>query len=194
MAKTPVKNTNTKDNSLLKWVLVSVVVLIAGYFIATYFMDHNKKREVNKTPSTSTTPKQEMPEPQFKKDGSLDFLNNKDKSIKSIDIEIADNDSARTMGLMFRKSMSDEQGMLFIFENSEPRSFWMKNTIIPLDIIYISENKEIVKIQKNTKPYSTASIPSIKNARYVVEVNAGFTDKYEIKEGDKIKYKKEEKK
>jgi uncharacterized protein len=190
LIRTKDKKNEKQDNSFLKWVLISVIVLIAGYFASTYFLDGNKKREVNK----QTTQKQEVPEPPFKKQGTLDFLNAKEKTIKSIDIEIAGTDSARMMGLMYRKSMTDEQGMLFIFENSEPRSFWMKNTIIPLDIIYINENKEIVSIAKKTKPYSTESIPSGKNAQYVVEVNGGFTDKYEIKAGDKIKYTKEEKK
>jgi uncharacterized membrane protein (UPF0127 family) len=94
------------------------------------------------------------------------------------------------MGLMFRKSMDDAKGMLFIFDKSEEHSFWMKNTVMSLDIIFINENKEIVKIHKNTKPFSTESLPSIKPSMYVVEVQAGFTDKYGIKEGDKIDFSK----
>lgn len=64
----------------------------------------------------------------------------------------------------------------------------MKNTIIPLDIIFIDENKKIVTIQQNTVPFSEESIPSYKNAMYVIEVNAGFCGKFSIKEGDYINY------
>jgi len=95
------------------------------------------------------------------------------------------------MGLMFRKSMEDTKGMLFIFDKTDMHSFWMKNTIMSLDILFVNEDKEIVKIHKNTKPYSTESLPSGKPAIYVVEVIAGFTDKYGVKEGDKIEFVKQ---
>jgi uncharacterized membrane protein (UPF0127 family) len=78
--------------------------------------------------------------------------------------------------------------MLFIFENSEPRSFWMKDCYISLDILYINENKTIVTIHRNTKPQSEASIFSYKNAQYVVEVVAGFCDRFGINEGDFIQF------
>ena len=91
-------------------------------------------------------------------------------------------------GLMYRQNLPENAGMLFIFTNEEPRSFWMKNTYISLDIIYINSKKEIVSIQKYTQPRSTYSIPSEKPAMYVLEVNAGFTDKYGIHPGDKIDF------
>jgi hypothetical protein len=105
-----------------------------------------------------------------------------------LDIEIADNDEERMRGLMDRQNLPDNAGMLFIFPNEEPRSFWMKNTFISLDIIYINSRKEIGSIQKYTQPKSTYSIPSEKPAMYVLEVNAGFTDKNGINAGDKIDF------
>ena len=84
--------------------------------------------------------------------------------------------------------MDEARGMLFVFPNSEQRSFWMKNTFIPLDIIYISADKEIVKIVKNAVPRSEKSLLSEKDAMYVVEVVGGFCDKYNIIEGDKIDF------
>jgi uncharacterized membrane protein (UPF0127 family) len=79
--------------------------------------------------------------------------------------------------------------MLFVFVISELQSFWMKNTPLSLDIMFVNENKEIVKIHKSTTPYSKESLPSEKKSMYVVEVIAGFSDKYGIKEGDKIDFK-----
>lgn len=128
--------------------------------------------------------------PQFKKEAVLYFLSKvNNDTLRQIDIELATNDAERAQGLMDRKSMSDTQGMLFIFPHAEEQSFWMKNTYISLDIIYLDENKEIVSVQKYTTPLSEESLPSFKKAQYVLEVNAGFCDKYHIAYGDKISYK-----
>lgn len=91
---------------------------------------------------------------------------------------------------MFRRSMPDTAGMLFIFEQSEPQVFYMKNTYIPLDIIFVNENSQIVTIQKNTKPLSDKLIPSYMDSLYVVEVNAGFCDTHGIHIGDSIIFTK----
>jgi len=80
--------------------------------------------------------------------------------------------------------------MLFIFSTEEPQSFYMKNTVMPLDIIFINSKKHIVKIHKNTKPFSEQSLPSLKPAIYVVEVIAGYTDKHSIKEGQLIDWRR----
>ncbi|MCD4817203.1 MAG: DUF192 domain-containing protein [Candidatus Cloacimonetes bacterium] len=125
----------------------------------------------------------------FKKEGRLVFIcNNSNETIQRIDIEVADNDYERAQGLMWRYSMSDSVGMLFIFDYEKPRSFWMKNTYIPLDIIFLNVDLEIVSIQKFTEPLSELSIPSYQPSKYVIEVNAGFCDKYGISEGDKVKF------
>lgn len=128
------------------------------------------------------------PEPPFKKEGDLTFLKKDGKEIKKVDIEVADDNPQRQQGLMWRKSMPESEAMLFIFPQDDDQAFWMKNTIMPLDIIFISSEKEIVKVYKNTTPYSEKSLPSIKKAMYVVETVAGFCDKNGIGEGDKISY------
>ncbi|MBK8380494.1 MAG: DUF192 domain-containing protein [Ignavibacteria bacterium] len=75
----------------------------------------------------------------FKKEGELEFLGKDGKqTVRKVDIEIAENDDERMQGLMYRKSMDDNKAMLFIFEKEEPQSFWMKNTIMSLDIIYVN--------------------------------------------------------
>ena len=187
MAKKIDNKTVKKESNYSKFVLIAVLILILGYFVINnYLVDKDKK-----VVTTNTAPKTEVSEPQFKKQGELKFLtSNGKKEIRKIDIELAASDSARMMGLMYRKSMEDTKGMLFIFEQSEEHAFWMKNTIMSLDIIFVNEDKEIVKIHKKTKPFSTESLPSGKPSIYVVEVIAGFCDKYGVKEGDKIDFTK----
>jgi hypothetical protein len=128
---------------------------------------------------------------QFVKQGEVYFQDRNKTLIKQIDAEIAESPERRHTGLMYRDDMLESQGMLFIFEKEEPEGFYMKNTIIPLDIIFINSKKEIVKIYKNTTPYSEQDLPSIKPILYVVEVKAGFCDKYNIKEGSYIDWRRE---
>lgn len=125
------------------------------------------------------------------KEGELEFLKKDGKTpIVKIDVEMAEDDRERAQGLMYRKSMDEKRGMLFTFTMETEQEFWMKNTIMSLDIIYVNHNMEIVKIYKHTTPFSESPLPSGKPAFYVVEVISGFTDKYGIKEGDMISYKK----
>jgi uncharacterized membrane protein (UPF0127 family) len=124
-------------------------------------------------------------EPQFKYEGNLWFLAATD-TVQSIKIEIANTDARREQGLMHRKSMEKDQGMLFIFDDERRQSFWMKNTHISLDIVFVNSQMEIVHIAENTEPYSLKSIPSFEYAQYVVEVNAGFCRKFGVKVGQNI--------
>lgn len=127
-------------------------------------------------------------EPQFSLEGTLVFLNPAKDTIKQVELEIAENDQERTQGMMYRSSMSYDRAMLFIMEYERNQSFWMLNTKLSLDIIYINGNKEIVTIYKHTQPYSQSPIPSFKKAKYVVETAAGFCDEFGIKEGDFIEF------
>jgi len=179
-----------KSSDVTKYILLAVILIIAGYFVYTNFFV--KEEIVNH--NVVVDPKERIrniPEPQFKKEGELEFVGKNSKEhIRKIDIEIAENDDERMQGLMYRRSMDDLKGMLFIFQREEPQSFWMKNTVIPLDILYVNSKMEIVKIFKNTVPFSEKSLPSEKPATYVVEVAGGYTDKYGIKEGDLISFVK----
>lgn len=114
-------------------------------------------------------------------------INNGEKLIK-VDVEIADDNYERQQGLMFRKSLNENDGMIFIFENENYQSFWMKNTLIPLDIIFINTDLEIVDI-KNAVPCKAdpcALYKSSKPALYVLEANSNFTARNDIKVGDRI--------
>ncbi|WP_220338315.1 DUF192 domain-containing protein [Wenzhouxiangella sediminis] len=106
-------------------------------------------------------------------------------------VEIADDDATRAQGLMFRDEMADDHGMLFIFPDQRPRSFWMKNTRIALDIIYIDRDFEVVSISADTPPCRSRnrrcpSYPSEGPAQYVLEINGGLAAKYGIEPGDRI--------
>lgn len=125
----------------------------------------------------------------FKKEGSLILKKaESDSIIKTIDIEIADDEYKTQTGLMYRTTLGTHEGMLFIFPNVEFRSFYMKNTRIPLDIIYIDENKTIVSFQKNAKPLDETSLPSEAPAKYVLEINAGLSDAWQLAVGDRVSF------
>lgn len=132
--------------------------------------------------------KKDTEEYMFKKEGELVISDSTGSPRTKIDIEIADTEFDRELGLMMRKTMEENQGMLFIFPDAEPQSFWMRNTFIPLDMVFIDSSKQIITIRKNTRPLSDTDYSSTGPAQYVLEVNAGFTDKYGIKEGDKISF------
>ncbi len=130
---------------------------------------------------------------QFKKEGELSIYTIKDtisSEVMKLDIEIADNNYERETGLMHRKSMEKNQGMLFIQEKLKPQSFYMKNTLIPLDIIFIDDHYKVVSVQKNAKPLDETSLPSEKPALYILEINAGLFDQWNIKIGDSFAFKK----
>lgn len=124
----------------------------------------------------------------FKAEGVLVIQDSTGKEKKKIDIEIADTEYDRQLGLMFRESLEENQGMLFIFPYQGELSFWMKNTKISLDILFINKERKIVTIHKRTTPYSEKSLPTLQPAQYVLEVIGGFTDKFSINEGDFVRW------
>lgn len=106
----------------------------------------------------------------------------------SFSAELAKTAKERRIGLMNREELLENNGMLFYFPFADKQSFWMKNTLIPLDILFIDDNK-IVDIKKNFLPCKNDSCEiytSTKPAKYVLEINSGLSDKFNIKEGDKV--------
>jgi len=133
--------------------------------------------------------KRERSGPSFKMEGELYFLENPSKdTLITIIIEVADTYEEIGRGMMYRNRLENNQGMLFIFEVEEEQSFWMKNTRIPLDIIFINGKFQIVHIAKHTIPYSKDPIPSMHPAKYVLEVNAGFCDNNSIAGDDYVRF------
>lgn len=128
----------------------------------------------------------------FTDEGTLAFTRADGSEITSIRIEIADDDSTRTRGLMQRTSMPADAGMLFIFPDETVRSFWMANTPLSLDLMFITNEGVIIDVQKYTKPLSPENLTSSAPATYVLEVKAGFSDTWGISETDQIEWSEHE--
>ncbi|WP_240932434.1 DUF192 domain-containing protein [Pelagibius litoralis] len=102
------------------------------------------------------------------------------------EVEMAVSPEQRSQGLMFRHSMAATAGMLFLFERSEPRAMWMKNTLIPLDMLFIDESGVIVRIHERSVPFSLQAIASGQAVSAVLELNAGTSSRLTIKPGDRV--------
>ena len=103
-------------------------------------------------------------------------------------VEVMQNDEQRARGLMYRRYLPADRGMLFDFKREEPIQMWMKNTYIPLDMIFIDRKGTIVSIAENTEPLSERIIPSNGKVLAVLEVNGGTAQRLGIKRGDKVEY------
>jgi hypothetical protein len=168
--KKPIIKLGIISFSIIQIVTLLLVVALLGFFIVNNFITNEPKVEYYT----------------FTKEGELTFTDSLGTLKIKIDLEIADNDYERALGLMNRQEMKENQGMLFIFPALERQSFWMRNTLISLDMIFVDDNKKIVTIHKHTKILSEQSYPASQPSIYVVEVLAGFTDRHNIQVGDKI--------
>ncbi|MBV8567943.1 MAG: DUF192 domain-containing protein [Methylobacteriaceae bacterium] len=101
-------------------------------------------------------------------------------------VEVMRTDAQRERGLMFRRFLPQDRGMLFDFETPQPVMMWMKNTILPLDMIFIGKDGRVISIAQNTEPMSERIIPSGGDVLGVLEVNAGTAQKIGLKKGDKV--------
>ena len=126
----------------------------------------------------------------FTHEANLQISDSTNTPIKTLQIELAEDDYEHQTGLMYRKQMDTNKGMLFIFKDNEVRvhSFYMKNTYIPLDIIVIAPNKTIINIAENAEPLNEKSLFSDAPAKYVLEINAGLSQKWKLKPGYKINF------
>lgn len=125
----------------------------------------------------------DIDETSFRKDGSLTFFHPDGSPEETIDIEIADTDAAQSRGLMFRQELGYNRGMLFIFENPSTGGFWMKNTPLPLDIMFVDTDSTIINIARRTTPFSEENIYPDRPRLYVVEVRGGFSAMHGIEAG-----------
>lgn len=123
---------------------------------------------------------------EFTREGEIYLTRASGDTLKHLEIEIAETPYERETGLMYRTGLERDQGMLFIFENEELRGFHMKNTYIPLDLIFLNADNKIVSIQKEARPESRETIPSERPARYVLEINAGLADDWNLQVGDSL--------
>ena len=170
---------------LLVLAAVAGVVFLIVYFV--FLSDDSAEPEIAAPTTTEATN-----EPQFVKEGELAFLNDSGQdTLQAIDIEIAEGREEQAQGLMYRSAMDENHGMLFPYPSARPLSFYMKNMKMSIDIIFADADRKIVTIHQAAAPYSEKSLPSSKDAQYVVEVTAGFTSRHGIEEGDLITYETE---
>lgn len=137
--------------------------------------------------SAAIAPGASSSEISFREDGRLTI--SRDAEVYAeLAIEIADNDSSRTRGMMQRISMPEHSGMIFLFDREEDRSFWMANTPLSLDLIFIDSDSTITMIKRYMQPLSAMSVPSEGPSQYVLEVIAGYSDTIGIIEGDRLSW------
>lgn len=103
-------------------------------------------------------------------------------------VEIADTPTKREMGLQYRRELAPDQGMIFLFPAEAQQSFWMKNTPIPLDMIFISAERKIVGIVENTVPFSLDGRSVSGTSQFVLEINGGLSRRYGFKAGDSVRF------
>ncbi len=150
----------------MKYIVIVISVLLLGAC--------NGKKE------DSITSEEKLNYP-FTKEGTLDLMSEDGVPFKTIDIEVADTEQQRNRGLMDRDSLGENQGMIFLMPREEVQTFYMKNTRIPLDLVYISSDSVVVDIQQGV-PYRVQTIPSDTVSKYVLELNKGMAEKWGIQE------------
>ena len=109
-----------------------------------------------------------------------------DKGVSSFQVEIADSEMEREYGLMCRRALAPDRGMLFLFAKATPQMFWMRNTLIPLDIIYIGADGRVVSISRNVRPLDESGAPSAGPAKFVLELAAGRAAQIGLLPGDRV--------
>jgi|SRR5690554_4134162 len=159
----------------MKKILVSTAVLLT-VILYTGCKEKASNEDINLTKEIT-----------FTKQGELSLLKAEtDSVVASFDIEIADDEYKTQTGLMYRSSMEDNHAMLFIFPNEQMRSFYMKNTEFSLDILYFDANKKLINLHQETQPFNEASLPSTAPAKYVLEINGGLSEQWNLEAGDYI--------
>jgi uncharacterized protein len=106
----------------------------------------------------------------------------------AVRVEIVDTPASREYGLMYRKHLDEDAGMIFVFKAPQHQEFWMKNTIIPLDMIFADSTGKIVGVARKAEPFSE-TIDSVEgDSQYVLEVNGGFCERHGVKPGDTLHF------
>ena len=178
-------------NNQLKLLLYIAFIAIAIFYLQDSFGFLDISLVDNKEPvQEEKEPKQEenVVVKEVKEDEYVEISIGQGEVIK-VNIEVADTEALRTLGLSNRRYLGDYDGMLFVFDENVNIPFWMKDTFINLDIIFIDEKGFIVDIKENNEPCSDSYCPQIlsdQEYRYVLEVNGGFAQTNGVKEGQSI--------
>lgn len=171
-------------NAMRKYAVWIVALGLAAFIIPSVISGIGGFGKSATQPSVNPTKKPY--EPAFRQDGWVHIINGTDTAA-AFRTEYAKTREAIEVGMMYRRSVERDMAMLFFMpDGDQMRSFWMKNTYVPLDIIFIDGRGTVVSIQKNAVPKSTQSLPSAGPASYVLEVLGGVSDELGIAPGTKI--------
>ena len=151
-----------------------IIFVSAGFLFGCNNKQKNENQQVQQTPI------------EFRKDAEIILIKAEGDTLRELNIEVADDDYQRETGLMYRDKMETDQGMLFVFPNEEERGFYMKNTLIPLDLVYFRADSTALSIHTHTQPRDETTLPSNGPAQFVLEVNAGLLERWEFEVGDKF--------
>lgn len=110
------------------------------------------------------------------------------KQLAAVSVEVANDDTKREVGLMYRKHLDDYAGMIFVFPQPAPLKFWMKNTVIPLDMIFADQTGRVTGVVANAVPFSETPLGVPGLSQYVLEVNGGFAARHSIVAGDRMEF------
>ncbi|MFT4667086.1 MAG: uncharacterized membrane protein (UPF0127 family) [Polaribacter sp.] len=192
-ASTTPRRKKKKKIDIKRYLMIGFIGLAMVSFIFTSLPSGTlgggkTKRSNSSASSPAAVPAAPAAVPTFKEEGSLSFKKADGTAIRSIKLEVADDEPQRNQGMMYRKSIPNDTGMIFLFPDVAPRSFWMKNTYVSLDIIFVGADKKIINIHENTATLTEQNFPSTAPAKYVVEVAGGYTNAYGIKAGDLIDF------
>jgi uncharacterized protein len=175
----PQKTSTFSKTARYFWIAGAVILLGLCIALVPRMLKH---------PAAEDTAAGDVP---FTKEGSLQFIKPDGKTASHLDIEIADDANQQQIGLMYRHTMAEDRGMLFIFNDINTRSFWMHNTYLPLDIIYVGPDSTIVSIRPNNPPLNDDHIDSTYPAQFVVEVNAGYAQRHGLQAGDHVHWERQ---
>lgn len=163
---------NMRLNSII-WYFSFVMVLFSGLSCGDNKKDNEQPQNKGR---------------QLELAGEVTFLNTNGDEISTIKVALADEPEERNQGLMDVNELPPDAGMLFIFPDEQERSFYMANTPLSLDIIFVNADSTIVRIHQNTSPFSSRQLFSDQPAKFVVETNAGYCVSHDIREGMKIRF------
>lgn len=124
----------------------------------------------------------------FQDEGTLAFLRQTGDTLKTITIDIAASNAERKRGLMHQRSLGYDRGMLFVFDTVDRGSMWMKNTPLPLDIVFVAPDSQVINIARRTTPLSEEKITPEAPRKYVVEVRAGFADRFGLTDSTRVRW------
>ena len=137
---------------------------------------------------TSEEASRDSGEQTFQREGRLAFVQPAGDTLKTIDVEIADTDAERERGLMGRRSLGYDRGMLFIFDSVDDGGMWMKNTPLPLDIVFVAPDSQVINIARRTTPFSQETISPAAPKKFVVEVRAGFANRFGLTDSTRVRW------